>query len=98
MEVFCITPADLTTQQSETSAGKNPCNLQLSLQRLQFGATGVTELPQGILAIHGPRLNLVSRQVGLRVSVHNSFYDLFCCLQNGLRRTEPNAAQQRVNW
>jgi hypothetical protein len=96
VEVRCITLADLTAQQSERSAG-HPCNLQLSLQRLQFGATGVTELPQRILAIHGPRLNLVSRQVGLRVRVHNSYYDLFCRLQNGLRRTEPNAAEQRVN-
>ena len=73
-------------------------NLQLPLQRIQLGATGVAELPQRILAIHGLRFNLLGCQVGLWIRAHNNFYDLFSFLQNGLRGTEPNAAQQRVNW
>lgn len=73
-------------------------NLQLLLQQIQFDAAGVAELPQPILAIHGVRFNLLDCRVGLWIRAHNSFYDLLSFLQNGLRRTEPDAAQQRVSW
>ena len=49
------------------------------------------------LDIHGARFFLFGRQSGLRLSVHNMFYDLFACLQNARRGTGANAAQQRVS-
>src|SRR5258708_33498919 len=70
---------------------------RVAVERIEFGAASVTELPQRVFAIHRPNLDLLRCQVRLLVSVQNGLYHFFARSQDARRRTKPNTAQQSAD-